>query len=81
MSDRESLMITGHDAKATCVACGKIKECIQLDSSDGSIRGWLCVAHLKMAIRMRQSNGSRPDRGTPLFDASANHFDSATNHS
>lgn len=72
MSERNGLMITGHEAEANCVACGKTKECLFLESADGGFQGWVCFTHLKAVLRLRLANRPRNESPTPLFDGSGN---------
>jgi hypothetical protein len=66
MSD--GLLIIGHADEATCIACTRPKECLLIESSDGTFDGAICYADLKKFVRLRLANRPRPDRGTPLFD-------------
>jgi hypothetical protein len=67
-NERDGLLITGHADQATCIACARPKECLLIESSDGTFDGAICYADLKKFVRLRLANRSRPDRGTPLFD-------------
>ena len=67
MRERDVLM-TDLDEEARCVACNKTKECLYLESADGSFKGWVCKTHLWPLARLRFANQPRPDRATPLFD-------------
>ena len=68
MNQHKGLMITGHEAAATCVACSKptSKECLYLHSGDGGFRGWVCFAHLKTVLRLSLQPQARPDGGDLL---------------
>lgn len=68
MPDQEGLLITGHTHEATCIACTKTRECLLIESSDGTFDGAICYADLKKFVRLRLANRPHPDRGTPLFD-------------
>jgi hypothetical protein len=68
MPDREGLVITGHAYEATCIACSKPKECLLIESSDGTFDGAICYGDLKKFVRLRLANRPHTDRSTPLFD-------------
>ena len=68
MSERNGLIITGHESGATCVACGKPKECLYLEGTDGEFQGWVCFTHLKAVLRLRLANRPRTEPATTLFD-------------
>jgi hypothetical protein len=68
MIDRDGILITGHAYEATCIACARPKECLYVESKDGTFNGPICIADLKKFVRLRHANHARSDRGTPLFD-------------
>lgn len=72
MSERNGLMITNHEAEATCVACGKSKECLYLESADGGFQGWVCFMHLRTVLRLTLPSRPRAETATPLFDGTGN---------
>lgn len=69
MREHDGLVITGRGSDEICVACNKNKECLYLESRDGSFHGWTCFNHAKLIFRMRLPDRSRPEGDTPLFDA------------
>ncbi len=77
MSDRNGLMITGHDNEATCVACNKTKECLYLEGTDGGFQGWVCFTHLRAILRLRLANRPRPDHTTTSPDGTGNNRQAA----
>lgn len=77
MGERNGLMISGHDAEATCVACNKVKECLYLEGTDGGFQGWVCFTHLRAVLRLRLANRSRTEPATPLFDGAGNNRQAA----
>ncbi len=53
--------IRGYSEEGCCIFCGKEKEGLDVSFEDGSFDGFLCLADLKRALRMRRNGNGRRD--------------------
>ena len=61
--------IRGYSEDGVCIFCQKEKEGIDVEFEDGSFDGFLCLADLKRALRMRRNVRPDPEARAPLNGA------------